>query len=140
MNQTTQQPVTHFVTLNVDTANVSQGNLNETCNFEVNQETVEPPSLEKFLINVDPGDEVIWEGVANNGEDEVNIEAILYTNGIPAFGKKVNVIKNGPNPGTISCRIRNYNFKSGDICKYSLIFSVSNKMGTFIIDPDIRIR
>lgn len=139
MNPTTQQPVTHFVTLYVDTENVSQGNLNDTCHFEVNQETLDAPTLEKFLIEVDPGDEVIWEGIANNGEDEVNIEVILYSGGIPAFGKNVNVIKSGPNPGTISCRMRNYQNKGG-VCKYSLIFSVSNKMGTFIIDPDIRVK
>ncbi|WP_224491182.1 hypothetical protein [Robertkochia flava] len=129
---------TRIVTLRVDTSNVDQTNLHETCDFGPQQEA-QNASLEDFYIEVDKNDEVIWEGVSKNGKDEVIIEVISWKDGIPAFGQNVNVLSRGPNPGTVSCRIRNNTGKPGN-CRYNIIFSVSNKMGTYTIDPDIRIR
>ena len=130
----------HVVTLYVDTTNIEQGNIASNANFG------QPTGIsnEDFTTHVRKRDRIIWEGVSiSNPSDVVNITAINHISGDRIFDSKTGTIL----PISLSTRgftkllidtkikIRPRQQKTYLKEKYGLEFTVSNKEGTFTIDP-----
>jgi hypothetical protein len=121
---------THTITLNVNTAEISDSNLSSTCNFG----QAAGISNEDFNIDVRMGDEVRWEIRATDSDpSEVALINIKYVRGRNLFKKdKINdsggIIKANVVAGV-----------AGQSEKYAIKFKVKGK-GTFVIDPKITLK
>ncbi|MDX5585498.1 MAG: hypothetical protein QNK20_11350 [Aureibaculum sp.] len=125
---------THTITLNVNTSTVDKHNTDETCNF--GQES--GVSNKDFTIEVSVGDTIIWEGVSTSSDEVlVNITAINHEGGINVFNKN-KLHGDGQYPerviGTVIQGV------PGDEDKYKISFKMSNRDGTFHIDPILKIK
>ena len=127
--------ITHTITLNVDTGQITRATTNRYSNFG------QPASIsnENFTIEVSVGDYVEWVGVSSTSEeDSVEILSINHEGGATLFGK--NVI-NGAN-GIVIGKVTEG--RGGDYEKYTIKFKVfvngEAKAGIFIIDPKITIK
>ena len=125
---------THTITLNVNTSTVDQYNTDETCNF--GQES--GVSNKDFIIEVSVGDTIIWEGVSTSSDEVlVNITAINHEGGINIFNK-IKLRGDGQYPEIVIGTV--IQGAPGDEDKYKISFKMSNRNGTFHIDPVIRIK
>lgn len=129
---------THTITLNVNTAEITNQNSGEQCNFG----QAEGITNEDFTIEAQVGDIVVWKGLSTNAPetDVVHITAINHEGGVNIFDK--NVLRgNGQDPEVVIGMI--VQGAPGDVEKYKVSFKVYNngekRNGTFHIDPKIRI-
>jgi len=119
------------ITLNVDTDNINQQNLDSTCNFG----QVDGKSNEDYTTKVDLGDEITWEGKSINGSDKVKIIMIKYESGAEILNN--NELTNS----LFSRKVNGQAIKgmSGEVMKYSISFKITGNNETFIIDPKIQV-
>ena len=138
MSNTPLVPETHIITLYVDTANIENGNIDDTCNFGQDQDV----SNIDYTIQVNKGDIVMWRGVStSSAEDMVQITSINYQGGARVFDKNV-LTDSQQSPGVV---VGTVNLgKEGDEEKYTVSFKVFNngtqRNGTFHIDPKLQIK
>ena len=121
----------HTITLNVDTDNINQQNIDSTCNFG----QTDGGSNADYTTVVALGDEITWEGRSINGNDKVKIVMIKYVNGADILNN--NELKNS----LFSRKVNGQAIKGmpGDIEKYSISFKIAGNNETFIIDPKIQV-
>ena len=125
---------THTITLYVNTSTVDRHNTDETCNF--GQES--GVSNKDFTIEVNVGDTIIWEGVSTSSDEVlVNINAINHEGGKNVFNKN-KLRGDGQVPEKVMGTV--IQGAPGDEDKYKISFKMSNRNGTFHIDPVIRIK
>jgi len=128
----------HVITLNVNTSDIQNPNLNDYCNF--GQE--EGISNEDYTIVANVGDTIIWRGVSISSEnDEVQIVSINHQGdqgGRDIFGQNRLQGENGEVRAVIQAST-----EDGEDYKYMLSFRVLNngepRGGVFNIDPKIRV-
>ena len=121
--------------VNASTANViTNANVDTYCNFGQTSGT-----NEDFLITINAGDTITWEGEATPSSVNVNITKIVYEGGNNIFGGNGTVNGNGD---TIKEKVIG-NVPSnagGDNETYKIFFTVSNQRGVLNIDPKISVR
>lgn len=126
-----------FITLNVDTNQITIQNVDANCNFG------QGPGItnENFLTIANGGDTINWVGVSTSSDsDEVNITNIIHDSGGRVFSQD-NLHGNGAQPenvvGVVMSNAR------GLTSKYTIQFNVFNngvrRPGTFKIDPKLQI-
>lgn len=121
---------THTITLHVNTSDITKSNLSSTCNFGQSADI----SNEDFNLDVNIGDDVVWDIVATDDMPrEVNIINIKYEKGRNLFRKDKITKKGGVVKGLVVAGAK------GQSEKYSIRFKVKGK-GTFVIDPKITIK
>lgn len=125
----------HTITLNVDTENITNSNIAETCNFGQDEEITN----ENYSIEVNIGDIVEWVGVStSSSEDVVEIISINYEGGARVFDRNILRDDNGIVRGVVSSG------RPGDYQKYNVKFRVYRNgnllSGVFKIDPKIIIK
>jgi len=130
----------HVITLEVNTAEIENPNVNDFCSFQGQDPEV---SNEDYTIEARVGDIIIWRGVSTSSPDSdvVEIRAINHQGdqgGRDIFGQNVLQGENGQVIGTIVNTT-----EEGTEYKYLLQFWVYNngtrRGGTFNIDPRIRV-
>jgi hypothetical protein len=127
------------ITLEVNTADIENPNVNDFCNFLGQDPGV---SNEDYTIDANLGDTIIWRGVSTSSPDHtVEIRAINHQGnqgGRDIFGSNKLSGENGEVRGTIR-----YRTEAGTVYKYKIQFRVyidgRRKRGTFNIDPKIRV-
>lgn len=144
---TTFAQQTHYVTIHVDTSQITSQNELEVCYF-----TSESPDLdiitsegniEEFNISVNAGDTIIWRGVSasNTETDVVNVKSINYHGGDNVFDRNV-INGNNQSPEEVVGVVKTGT--NGQIEKYTIKFTVFNngnrRGGTFQVDPKITIK
>ena len=119
------------ITLNVDTDNINQQNIDSTCNF--GQENGE--SNADYTTVVALGDEITWEGKSINGSDKVKIIMIKYVSGAEILNS------NELNNSLFSRKVHGQaiNGMPGDSEKYLISFKINGNNETYIIDPKIQV-
>jgi len=129
-------PANVVITLYVDTARISNPDVNASCNFGQDPNI----SNEEFTVDVNLGDTITWQGVSANAPstDSVSIESINHEGGQNVFDQNVLRGNNGVVTGT--ARVRT---DGGEKYKYKISFKVTNsgssRNGTFHIDPKIAV-
>jgi hypothetical protein len=129
----------HVITLEVNTAEIQNPNVNDFCSF-VGQES--GVSNEDYTIVARVGDVVIWRGVSTSSPDDiVEIRAINHQGdrgGRDIFGQNQLQGENGQ----VVATIQNTTEEGADY-KYQLQFWVYNngtrRGGTYNIDPRIKV-
>lgn len=129
----------HVITLQVNTADIQNPNVNDFCSFVGQEPGV---SNEDYTIVASVGDVVIWRGVSSSSPDDVvEIRAINHQGdrgGRNIFGQNQLQGENGQVVGTI----QNTTEEGADY-KYQLQFWVYNngtrRGGTYNIDPRIKV-
>lgn len=127
---------THVITLNVETQQIVNPEIDEFCNFGQAEDT----ENKDFTIEANVGDVIMWKGVSSDAPstDAVKIVSIDHESGTNFFGTGsldnngqdfvLGVIKSG---------------NAGEEQKYTLRFTVFNgtsqRNGIFVIDPKIKI-
>lgn len=127
------------ITLEVNTADIENPNVNDFCNFMGQDPGV---SNEDYTVEANLGDTIIWRGVSTSSPDHtVEIRAINHQGnrgGRDIFGSNRLNGEDGEVRGTIL-----YRTEEGTDYKYKIQFRVyidgSRKGGTFNIDPKIRV-
>ncbi len=137
---------THYITLHVNTDQITSQNESEVSSFTSESPDTQLASdgnLEDFTTTVNAGDTVIWKGVSSNNPDYdiVNISSINWHGGDNVFDE--NVIKgNGDSPEEVAAAVKTGT--NGQIEKYTIKFTVINngnkKGGTYHIDPKIAVK
>ena len=127
---------TIYLTLNVDTAQLSSQDTHQYCYFDGQSESVD---TRDFTINANIGDVIVWKGVSTTSEaDIIKITSINYHGGTNVFGQ--NKIK-GVN-GVVTGNISKDTAGKPDF-KYTISFKVisngSARPGTFLVDPKIKV-
>ena len=128
----------HVITLNVNTSDIQNPNLNDYCNF--GQE--EGISNEDYTIVASVGDTIIWRGVSSSSDnDEVLIVSINHQGnqgGRDIFGRNRLQGEDGEVRAVIQAST-----EDEEDYKYMLSFRVLNngerRGGVFNIDPKIRV-
>jgi hypothetical protein len=138
---------THYVTIHVDTDQITSQNELEVCYF-----TSESPDLdvitsegniEEFNISVNAGDTIIWKGVSSSNPetDVVNVTSINYHGGDNVFDSNV-LNGNNETPEEVVGVVKTGT--NGQVEKYTIKFTVLNngnrRGGTFQIDPKITVK
>lgn len=134
-----QAQTERVITLEVNTAEIENPNVNDFCRFLGQEPGV---SNEEYTIEANLGDIIIWRGVSTSSpEDRVEIRAINHQGnrgGRDIFGSNQLRGDNGEVRGTIINRT-----EEGTVYKYKIQFRVYNdgnrRRGTFNIDPKIRV-
>ncbi len=125
---------THTITLFVNTSTVDRHNTDETCNFG-QEDGIENRD---FTIEVNVGDTIIWKGVSTSSDEVlVNITAINHEGGQNVFDQN-RLRGDGQVPESVIGTV--VNGEPGDEDKYKISFKMSNRNGTFHIDPVIKIK
>jgi len=137
----------HVVTLYVNTKDITKGNENEHANFD------QPVGIENknFITNVRKGERIIWQGQSIS--DTTHIVKITSIEIKPEEGEEIFKLKpfntrkvNGDPvgiPGSDELIRAKVTLGPGRdsayiIQKYKLEFTISNKGGTFTIDPEVK--
>jgi hypothetical protein len=137
----------HVITLYVNTAEINNGNIDETTNFG----QADSISNKKYTTHVRKGDLVIWKGVSvSDPLDIVNISSINHQGGPRLFNK--NLLKgnggddNGANEVVIGVVTQGPEMKDGiklDNEQYVLHFKVKRdgepQVKPYKIDPYIKV-
>ena len=125
------------ITLHVNTANISPGNVNANCHFTDSNNDPTTANPEDFQTNCDLNDVLTWEGVPTDSSlhDSVSITKIAYKSGTNLFGKSSLPGHNGTVTGTVD------HGTGGDIQIYGMNFDVTRNGTTksYRIDPKIRV-
>ena len=123
----------HEITLFVNTAALDRDNTDETCNFKQDAGIMN----KDYTIEASIGDIIIWKGESTSSESViVNITAINHEGGKNVFDQN-KLDGNGQVPELVIGTV--IKGAPGDVDKYKISFKVSNKSGTFHIDPKIKI-
>ncbi len=126
----------HVVTLYVDTDQIQLSNTDQHANFG------QPLGISNtdFTTHVRKGDRVIWQGVSiSNPADQVKITSINYVSGERLFQRiSLSGKRGGDEMVTGAIKMRPGKFEAYLKEKYSINFTLSNKAGTFNIDPVIK--
>lgn len=127
---------TNIITLEVDTDNVTQDNIEETCTFG------EPAnmSIKDFTYEVQRGDVIIWQGrPAQPGNGLVRITEFRHDGGVELLGKRR--IRDTDNTGVVVGRV--VDGQTGDEEVYFIKFEVrkrgSQDWNEYIIDPKLKL-
>ncbi len=127
---------TRIITLEVDTDNINQENIEETCTFG------EPASvsIKDFTYEVQRNDVIIWEGKpAQEGNGLVRITEFRHDNGVELLGKRR--IRDTDNTGVVVGRV--IAGQPGDEEIYFIKFIVrkkgSQEWNEYIIDPKLKL-
>ncbi|MEN8186944.1 MAG: hypothetical protein ABFR05_07425 [Bacteroidota bacterium] len=122
----------HIITLNVNTQEINNKNIEETCNFGQHDSI----KNEDFTIIAKVGDNIIWEGNSlSSNEDIVNIKKIKIKRGTIIFDKD-----SLEDNRRVSGKVR-YDTKDRPIYEYKLFFTVTHegKEKQYHIDPKIQV-
>ncbi|GAA4312895.1 hypothetical protein GCM10023115_30750 [Pontixanthobacter gangjinensis] len=124
-----------MITLEVDTENINQDNIEEMATFGQPSET---PNRD-FTLEVENGDVIIWQGRATQASGGlVYIKLFKHEDGVQLLG--TGRIKDTNNAGVIVGKVQNG--ESGQMEKYSIRFEVrkrgSQTWETFEIDPKLQ--
>jgi hypothetical protein len=127
---------TIYVTLNVDTGQITNQNLAQTCYFT---DQPDDTALEDFTVQANVGDTIIWQGISTNAPstDIVHIQTIHHHHGRNAFDQEDHF--GDDRIHKISKRVQ-FSANGDQSYKYTLTFTVfnnGNKRGTYRIDPII---
>lgn len=136
---TLQGQVERIITLEVNTADIQNPNVNDFCRFEGQDPEV---SNEDYTIVANVDDVIIWRGISTSSpEDRVEIRAINHEGdrgGRDIFGAN----RIDGEDGVVRAIILNTTDEGADY-KYKIQFWVFNngtrKGGTFSIDPKIKV-
>lgn len=125
---------TRVVTLSVDTENISSQNIATTSNFG----QTDGSTNEDYTVLVQVGDTIVWQGLSSSNATNhiVNVTQINHVGGARLFDRNV-LNGDGGTPERVIGIISEG--RSGDEKKYNIKFRLSNKPGTFIIDPKIKV-
>ncbi len=126
----------HVIVLKVNTAEIAKPNIDGYCSFEGQDPEI---TNQDYTIYVNNGDVIRWVGVSTSSEnDVVNITAINYQGGKNLLG--VNILRG--DEGVVTGTVQNG--AVGEEEKYTLSFKVirngTQKNGTYLIDPKIKVR
>jgi hypothetical protein len=137
---------TYYVTIHVETDNISNHNKLEVCYFTSEspngQITTSTGNIENFNIEVNPGDIIIWRGLSSNNPDtdSIDVRSINHHGGANVFDRNI-LNGNGQTPEVVIGIIEpNTN---GQVEKYAIRITVYNngsKRGTYRIDPKITVK
>ncbi len=132
------QSKTHYITLNVDTATITNQNEDAVSNFGQGSDI----SNKNFTIKVNVGDVIVWKGLSSvSSKDVVNITSINYKGQKNIFGQN-HLGEDRNKPGQVRGTV--VTGKKGDVIKYSISFKVLNngkkRGGTYHIDPKIQVQ
>lgn len=124
---------THVVNLTVNTADIDRRSIADNSSFGQTDDT----SNEDYTILVSLGDTIVWQGLSSSNPTDhiVNIKSINHVGGARLFDRNVLNGDNGTPQRVIGIITEG---RSGDEKKYNIFFKLSNKRGTFKIDPKIR--
>ena len=127
---------TIYVTLNVDTSQITDQNLAQSCYFTGQPDDT---AMEDFTVEANVGDTIIWQGISTNAPstDIVHIQTIHHHHGRNAFDREDHF--GDDRSHKISKKVQ-YSAEGEQSYKYTLTFTVfnnGNKRGTFHIDPII---
>lgn len=139
---------TFYITLHVDTANITPDNLETTCRFTqvvAGAETTQPDTIHDFTTEVQVGDTVIWNGIPSpaNDMDRVDIGRIIDTGGPNVF---TNLSTTLTVPQTVTGSVElalSSSTNTEDDETYTIEFSVHNNQafrGSYSIDPIIKVK
>jgi hypothetical protein len=138
---------THYVTIHVDTGQITNQNGLEVCYFTSESPDMEvitsEGNIEDFNISVNAGDTIIWRGVSSsNAEaDVVNVKSINYHGGDNVFDTNV-LNGNTQTPEEVVGVVKTGT--NSQVEKYTIKFTVFNsgnrRGGTFQIDPKITVK
>lgn len=125
---------TRLVTLNVNTGDISDSSISSNSDFG----QTDGASNEDYTILVQLGDTIVWQGISSSNPTEhlVNIKSINHVGGARLFDRNV-LQGDGGTPERVIGIISEG--RSGDEKKYNIFFRLSNKPGTFKIDPKIKV-
>lgn len=125
---------TRVVNLSVNTADIDNTSIAANSTFGQADDT----SNEDFTILVKLGDTIVWQGLSSSNPTDhiVNIKSINHVGGARLFDRNV-LNGDGGTPERVIGIISEG--RSGDEKKYNIFFRLSNKQGTFKIDPKIKI-
>ena len=126
---------THVVNLSVNTADIDRRSIAVNSSFGQTDDT----SNEDYTIVVQMGDTIVWQGhsSSNPTNHTVSIKSINHIGGARLFDRNV-LNGDGGTPERVIGIITEG--RSGDEKKYNIFFRLSNKQGTFKIDPKIKIK
>jgi hypothetical protein len=129
---------THIITLNVDTANLTQQNVSsESISYftapSAQVDVASPPS--DFEITVEDGATIIWEGASTSqNNDTVDIFMIKWEKGPRIFrDNEINRDENGRVQGKIRRKT------NSEAYKYKILFKVNGSGLMYQIDPKIKV-
>ena len=134
----THSQETHVITLNVDTSEINNDNVNEVSNFG---QPAEISNID-YTIYASLGDTVVWRGNSTYSEEDlVLVEAINHEGGARVFSR--NTLRDSQdNPGVVIGVVSEG--REGEEEKYKISFKVMHngerRGGTYHIDPKIRIK
>ena len=125
---------TRVVTLNVNTADIENDNIPANADFG----QTDGSTNEDYTLLVQLGDTIVWQGISSSNPTDhvVNIKSINHVGGARLFDRNV-LNGDGGTPERVIGIISEG--RSGDEKKYNIFFRLSNKSGTFKIDPKIRV-
>jgi hypothetical protein len=128
---------THVITLNVDTANLTQENTSSESISSFTAPTAQvdvasPP--ENFQITVENGATIIWKGASSSSNDTVDIFMIKWERGPRIFSN--DEIPRNEN-GNVQARINGST--PDEAYKYKILFKVNGTGAMYQIDPKIKI-
>lgn len=126
---------TRVVTLSVNTAEINNENMATTANFG----QTDGSTNEDYTILVQLGDTIVWQGLSSSNPTDhiVNIKQINHVGGARLFDRNV-LNGDGGTPERVIGIITEG--RPGDEKKYNIQFRFSNKPGTFVIDPKIKVQ
>ncbi|MEP3838310.1 MAG: hypothetical protein ABJM36_11710 [Algibacter sp.] len=137
---------TYYVTIHVETNNITNQNKLEVCYFTSEAPngdiTTSSGNIEDFNIEVNPEDRIIWRGVSttNPETDIVNVRSINHQGGQNVFGRNL-LNGNGETPelviGIVDPGTR------GRVEKYAIkitVYNAGSKRGNYRIDPKITVK
>lgn len=123
---------TRLVNLSVNTAEIDNTNIADNASFGQEDDI----SNEDYTIVVQLGDTIVWRGLSSSNPTDhiVNIKSINHVGGARLFDRNV-LNGDGGTPERVIGIITEG--RPGDEKKYNIFFRLSNKQGTFRIDPKI---
>ncbi len=136
----TSKPLnTVTITLNVDTREISEENLERTCRFEGQEPEM---STRDFMTLVGVRDIVVWDAVSISDpeNDKVEVTLIERNDGADLFGKE-RLRDDAQNRGVVVGSV--LQGRPGEVQKYTMKIKVYNGAevrGTYEIDPKLKVK
>jgi len=128
-NTSIAQAQEHTVTLVCNSDELRTKKTHEACYFAQDPD-VDP---REFLITVDVGDVILWDGQSVSGEDRIDIKKIKWDKGTKIFDEDfIDGIETVV--GTVK-----YDTKDKKDFKYTIQFKVNDSEKMYKIDPKVRV-
>lgn len=128
-NTAIAQAQEHTVTLVCNSDELKTKKTHEACYFAQDPD-VDP---REFLITVNVGDVILWEGQSVSGEDRIDIKKIKWDKGTKIFDKDfIDGIE------TVTGTVK-YDTKDKKDFKYTIQFKVNDSEKMYKIDPKVRV-